>query len=105
MFFNNFWQPYFPNGDFSFAQNITAQQPFSGDTTQGNSIESLLLGYWDSGGIAIQPAVADVSKESGFYFQDDWRVTSKLTVNLGLRYEWSTLSGARDCHERAVGCC
>jgi len=90
VFFNNFWHPYFPNGDFSFAQDVTAQQPFSGDTTQGNSIASLLLGYGDSGGIAIQPAVADVSKESGFYFQDDWRVTSKLTVNLGLRYEWST---------------
>jgi outer membrane receptor protein involved in Fe transport len=24
------------------------------------------------------------------YFQDDWRVNSKLTLNLGLRYEWST---------------
>jgi len=22
------------------------------------------------------------------YFQDDYRLTSKLTLNLGLRYEW-----------------
>src|SRR5262249_363801 len=26
----------------------------------------------------------------GFYFQDDWRVTPRLTFNLGLRYEFYT---------------
>ncbi|MEW5977463.1 MAG: TonB-dependent receptor [Acidobacteriota bacterium] len=30
------------------------------------------------------------STESGFYFQDDFRVTPKLTLNLGLRYEYFT---------------
>jgi hypothetical protein len=24
------------------------------------------------------------------YFQDDWKVTNRLTINLGLRYEWET---------------
>jgi hypothetical protein len=90
LFYNNFQQVPYPTGYFHFAQNVTAQQPYSGDTTQGNSIASLLVGYGDYGTIAIYPAVANKSKETGFYVQDDWKVTPKLTVNLGLRYEWST---------------
>ena len=43
-----------------------------------------------TGQLNLKPPVADKSKETGFYIQDDWKVNSKLTVNLGLRYEWST---------------
>ncbi len=53
------------------------------------------MGYGDPGGpvgssLSTSRAVANKSKETAFYFQDDWKVTPKLTVNLGLRYEWST---------------
>jgi len=92
-FFNNFFQPNYPTGFFDFPQNITASTPASSDTTQGNSFASLLLGYGAAGGasyINILPSVADKSMETAFYVQDDWKVTSKLTINLGLRYEWSS---------------
>jgi hypothetical protein len=91
LFYNNFGQPDSATGTFHFSQINTANDPFAGDVTAGNSIASLLLGYGDnSSTITIRPRVADKSTENAFYVQDDWKISPKLTVNLGLRYEWST---------------
>jgi hypothetical protein len=40
--------------------------------------------------LVVTPSVANKSLETGFYVQDDWKVNSKFTLNLGLRYQWST---------------
>lgn len=90
-FFNNFWQPNWPTGSFYFPQGITAQFPGDTNLADGNSFATMLMGWADpSSSIIIQPSVADKSWETGFYVQDDWKVNAKLTVNLGLRYQWST---------------
>lgn len=97
-FFNNFWQPNYPTGCFYFPQSITAQSPNDTDITHGNSFATMLMGWVDSTGgcpfsnamINILPSVADKSYETAFYIQDDWKVNSKLTLNFGLRYEWSS---------------
>ena len=47
----------------------------------------LLLGIPTGGSININPSYAEQSTYSEFYVQDDWKVTSKFTLNLGLRYE------------------
>jgi hypothetical protein len=91
LFYNNFFQPNSPTGFFHFSQGVTEQVVGGGNPIQGNSFASLLLGYGDTDSIYnISPSVANRSKETAFYFQDDWKLTSRLTVNLGLRYEWST---------------
>jgi len=90
LFFNNFRQPSYPTGYFHFAQTVTEQVVDAFDPTQGNPFADLLLGIGDYGGIAVYPSVANKSKETAFYFQDDWKVAPRLTLNLGLRYEWST---------------
>jgi hypothetical protein len=94
LFYNNFSQPQSPTGLFHFSQGITASQvnPDVPNPFEGDSFAGLLLGYGDpaTSSLTVAHSVANKSKETAFYFQDDWKVTSKLTLNLGLRYEWST---------------
>ncbi|WP_446742156.1 TonB-dependent receptor domain-containing protein [Silvibacterium acidisoli] len=58
--------------------------------TTGNGLAQFMLGVLDGGaaGIANNPAVA--SQNYGWYIQDDWKPTQKLTLNLGFRYEIQT---------------
>ncbi|MBW8869588.1 MAG: TonB-dependent receptor, partial [Acidobacteriales bacterium] len=86
------WQPNYPTGIFDFLRDVTASQPNAGlgDQGEGNSFATILTGFAYDGQLNIVPAVADKSAETGFFFLDDWKVTPRLTLNLGLRYEWST---------------
>jgi hypothetical protein len=76
-------------GSFSFSAGFTqGPNPNQASSTAGNSIASLLLGTGSSGNL-IQNW-KNVAAQSFYYagfIQDDWRVTSKLTFNLGLRYD------------------
>ena len=51
---------------------------------------SFLLGYPDTSNIAtvIQPDTHGYSGHYGFFVQDDWKASSRLTLNYGLRYEY-----------------
>ncbi|PYV73721.1 MAG: hypothetical protein DMG97_10685 [Acidobacteria bacterium] len=92
VFFNYFWQPDNPTGIFNFSRDVTTSQPNNGlgDNNEGNPFATILLGYPHDASLHLVPAVADKSKETAFFVQDDWKATSKLTLNFGLRYEWST---------------
>jgi hypothetical protein len=56
----------------------------------GQSVAELLLGLPDSASITRQPDYIEQSGSWGMFVQDDWKVTPRLTVNLGLRYEFET---------------
>lgn len=75
---------------FSFSAGFTQQNALSGSATAGNSWASLLLGYPSGGGYSVTIASAFQQIYDGFFIQDDWRVTPKLTVNLGLRWEYES---------------
>jgi hypothetical protein len=77
-------------GRFSFQGTYTMPNSSSSSTERdlpGRDVASFLLGIPASGSID-NPQVYDVSsKYQGFFVHDDWRVTTKLALNLGLRYE------------------
>ena len=56
-------------------------------TAGGNPFASFLLGYADGGSIDTIRFIGQQWPYFAGYIQDDWRLTNKLTVNFGLRWE------------------
>lgn len=90
LLYGNFFRNTNPSGSFSFS-NAWSNGP-SALTPAGNTgfpMASFLLGL-GGGTLANNNGVSILNKYYGFFFQDDYRVTSKLTLNMGLRYEYET---------------
>jgi hypothetical protein len=63
---------------------------FSGQYS-GNALADLLLGYPRQTSRALGDSRhPHATWAFSHYFQDDWKVTSRLTLNLGIRYDWQT---------------
>jgi len=90
----------YPSGYYAFNKNWTQANANRGDAVSGNGLATMLMGI---------PSTAYVQKNidrsykhfyyAGF-FQDDWKLTSKLTLNFGLR--WDTETGNVERYDRMV---
>jgi hypothetical protein len=73
------------NGRFNFSTGFTAQP----GVNSGDSIASLLLGYptlYEQDYLLVWPGIRGT--EAGAYVADDWRISKRLTLNVGLRWEY-----------------
>ncbi|HEY2934169.1 MAG TPA: carboxypeptidase-like regulatory domain-containing protein [Acidobacteriota bacterium] len=80
------------NGSFTFNKVFTRQNPTSSatETSSGSALASALLGLPASGNMGANASLALQNHYYGLFFQDDYKVTPRLTINFGLRYEIET---------------
>src|SRR5581483_2953746 len=77
-----------PRGTFGFTGAATANGPES--TTTGNAFADFLIGIPDTSAIAFGNADKYLREPVyDAFFTDDWRILSVLTINAGMRWEYS----------------
>ncbi len=83
-------------GTFTFGSSWT-NGPFSNSAAAplGQEFAAFLLGLPSSGSYDVNTSGLVQSKYISPFFQDDWRVRSNLTINLGLRFEYETPASER----------
>ncbi|HWJ49303.1 MAG TPA: carboxypeptidase regulatory-like domain-containing protein, partial [Candidatus Udaeobacter sp.] len=91
----NYIQTNSPVGKFSFNQDGSDACPSGQDVCGGDPMASFMMGMFTQGDAGneggsnyeIQFRPATTNYQYGFFFQDNWKATPKLTLNLGVRYD------------------
>jgi len=97
--FDNYYQTNIGGGLISFNGSWTAPIAGGSSPVAGNDYADFLLGYGlgigaafgnqTTGQVGISQPTAGKQTYRGFYGGDTWKLSNKLTLNLGLRYELS----------------
>jgi hypothetical protein len=81
-------------GSWSFSGAETGQPYLNSTSLAGGAVgfgyASFLLGNADSASIRNQSQTYTSKHAVGFYAQDTWKVTHKLTLDYGIRYDYQT---------------
>src|SRR5262249_18829963 len=76
-------------GSFTFQSVYSANGP--NNPTGGSALADLLLGYPFQTSVQVgEPLRYRFNSNFGAFFQDDWKASDRLTVNMGVRYEINT---------------
>ncbi len=81
----------FSAGQYFFDRTyVQGPDPSVTASNSGHGFASLLLGVPAAGTLTFTPRMFLYQNYRAGYVQDDWRVTSRLTLNLGFRYEYTS---------------
>jgi hypothetical protein len=86
-------------GTYSFNRGMTqGPDPLRASAVAGHGAASLLLGAGASGNITHTDVFTLNRHYYAFYLQDNWKLTNRFTLNLGLRYNLEV--GQNESHDR-----
>jgi hypothetical protein len=83
-----------PSGSYSFTSGLTGNPLTPAGT--GSAYASFLLGAVTSAIATTHVGESQVSHSISGFFQDDWKVTRRLTLNMGLRYDYQSQAVERN---------
>ena len=95
LLFGNNYQTSAPSGSFSFGDGLTGNPQLQ--TGTGSAYAAFLLGAVSSASVSTHTGESQKGYTLSGFVQDDWRVTRKLNVNLGLRYDYQQPPYERNC--------
>jgi hypothetical protein len=81
------YQSAFAGGTFAFDQGFTRANYLTADSVSGNAVASMLLGAAASGGVDYIARPYFSWRYYAPWVQDDIKITRRLTVNVGLRWD------------------
>jgi len=83
-----------------FTDVVTRATPQAATAATGSDLATLLLGYPTSGQMSVVTGFNDFIRYYAGFVQDDFRITPKLTVNAGIRFEYE--SGIQEANNKLV---
>ncbi len=86
----NILNPGYSAGNFTFSQTFTGSNPTATNSFSGNAIADFLLGTPASGYINVNSGESRQQFLDSLFLQDDIRISDRLTLNAGLRWDVET---------------
>jgi hypothetical protein len=91
VFRNDTYSPNSPAGSFSFGPTFTqGPSPTRASANDGLGLATFLLGLPTSGSLTLDPSLAAQQVYTGGFVQDNFKLTRTLTIDVGVRYEFTT---------------